>query len=138
ITVNAGASAKLQLLVPAITAAPGTATGKNGTPIDQIAGIAFNVTVNAVDASWNLVSSAPANNIGITTTDPNDTNPANGTLTSGTRTFAVTFKTAGSWSVTATNLTDGTKTSNTSPPILANPGAVTKLQILLPGEIAAP
>src|SRR5439155_1679115 len=109
VTVNAAAYVKVQLLVPGETAAAGTATGKTGTPTDQIAGTAFNVTVNAVDANWNLVSSAPANTIGITTTDANDTNPANATLASGTRTFAVTFKTAGSWTVTATNLTDGSK-----------------------------
>src|SRR5213078_1844724 len=136
ITVNAGAFVKMQLLVPGETAAPGTATGKTGTPTNQVAGTAFNVTVNAVDADWNLISST--NTAGITTTDPNDTHPANAALLAGTRTFALTFKTAGSWTVTATNISDGTKTSNTSPPITANAGAATKLQILLPGEVAAP
>ena len=53
-TVNGGAFAKLQILLPGETAAPGTATGKTGTPSAQTAGGAFNVTVNAVDANWNL------------------------------------------------------------------------------------
>src|SRR5207253_941236 len=36
ITVNAGTFTKLQLLVPGETAAPGSATGKTGTPTGQI------------------------------------------------------------------------------------------------------
>src|SRR5439155_18235971 len=76
--------------------------------------------------------------VGITTTDANDTHPANAALTGGTKTFAVTFKSAGSWTITASDITDATMTANTSPSITANAGAFTKLQILLPGETAAP
>src|SRR5213079_987564 len=47
ITVSAGAFVKLQLLAPGETAAPGTASGKTGTPSAQIAGTAFNLTINA-------------------------------------------------------------------------------------------
>src|SRR5439155_21266217 len=54
ITVSVGAFVKLQLLVPGETAAAGTAAGKTGTPTAQSAGVAFNVTVNAVDTNWNL------------------------------------------------------------------------------------
>src|SRR5205814_4631491 len=131
-----GPFVKLQVLAPGETAAPGSSTGKAGTPAAQAVGSAFNVTVNAVDANWNLVSST--HTVGITATDPNDTNPANASLSAGTGTFALTFKSAGSWTVTATDITDGTKTANTSPSITANAGAFTKLQILLPGEIASP
>src|SRR5205814_2131821 len=134
--VSPAAFAKLQLLVPGEIAAPGTATGKTGTPTAQSAGTAFNVTVNAVDANWNLISST--HTVGITTTDANDTHPANTALTAGTKTFAVTFKSAGTWTITASDVTDATKTANTSPSITANAGAFTKLQILLPGETAAP
>src|SRR5207244_9639944 len=56
VTVNAGAFAKLQLLAPGETPAPGTASGKTGTPTAQIAFNAFNLTVNAVDANWNAVN----------------------------------------------------------------------------------
>src|SRR5206468_4379008 len=126
----------LQLLVPGETAAPGTASGKTGTPGGQSAGTAFNVTVNAVDANWNLVSST--HTVGITCTDPNDLLPANAALVAGTKSFSLTCKTAGSWTVTATDITDGTKTANTSPSITVNAGAFTKLQILVPGETAAP
>src|SRR5206468_5110819 len=90
ITVNASAFAKLQLLVPGETAAPGTASGKTGTPGGQSAGTAFNVTVNAVDANWNLVSST--HTVGITCTDPNDLLPANAALVAGTKSFSLTCK----------------------------------------------
>jgi hypothetical protein len=135
-TVNAGPLVKMQLLVPGETAAPGSATGKTGTPTAQSSGTAFNVTVNAVDANWNIASSS--NTVGITTTDSNDAHPANAALSAGTRTFAVTFKSVGSWTITASNITDVTKTANTSPAITATAGAFAKLQILLPGETAAP
>src|SRR5207245_4604588 len=44
--VNPQAFAKLQLLAPGEVAAPGTATGKTGTPNAQTANNGFNVTVN--------------------------------------------------------------------------------------------
>src|SRR2546426_1615312 len=136
ITVNVGALAKLQLLVPGETAAPGTATGKTGTPSGQTAGTAFNVTVRSVDANWNLVSTNDT--VAISSSDANAALPANAPLASGTLALSVTLKTAGSATVTASNVTHTAITINTSPPIAVNVGAVTKLQILLPGEVAAP
>src|SRR5207244_12926642 len=56
ITVNVGAFAKLQILAPGETAAPGSSPGKIGTPTAQTAGTAFHVTVNAVDANWNSIT----------------------------------------------------------------------------------
>jgi hypothetical protein len=137
ITVNAGAFVKLQLLVPGETAAPGTTAGKTGTPNAQTAGTAFNITINAVDANWNLINTV-THTVGISSTDTNATFPATTNLAAGTRVVSVTFKTAGSQTLTASDITDGTKTPNTSPAITVNPGALVKLQLLLPGEIAAP
>src|SRR5439155_3181202 len=71
ITVNAASFVKLQLLVPGETAAPGTASGKTGSPTAQTAGVGYSVIVNAVDANWNLVNTA-TDIVGIGTTDPND------------------------------------------------------------------
>ncbi|MGO8838103.1 MAG: beta strand repeat-containing protein [Limisphaerales bacterium] len=135
-TVNPGAFTGLQLLMPGETAAPGSASGKTGTPTAQTAGSAFTVTVNAVDANWNPVSST--HTVGITSSDANAVLPANAALVAGTKTFSVTFKTAGSRTVTATDITDGTKTANTSPATAVNAGAFTQVQVLLPGETAAP
>src|SRR5262249_25593486 len=69
ITVNVGAFAKLQLLVPGETASPGSGTGKTGTPTAQTAGTAFTTTVNAVDANWNLINTNDT--IAITSSDAN-------------------------------------------------------------------
>ncbi|MEX2117372.1 MAG: hypothetical protein WEB37_10830, partial [Bacteroidota bacterium] len=136
LTVNSAAFTKLQLLVPGETASAGTATGKTGTPTSQSAGTSLNVTVNAVDDYFNLVSSA--NTIHITATDPYVILPGDAALSGGTQTFSLTFRTAGSWTITAENVTDPTKTSSTSPAITVNPGAFTKMQILVPGESADP
>src|SRR6185503_4964732 len=64
--------------------------------------------------------------------------PASVALVSGTQNFSVTFKTAGSQTLTASDVTDNTKTANTSPSITVNTGAFAKLQLLVPGETAAP
>src|SRR5439155_739998 len=137
ITVNPGAFTKLQILAPGESAAPGTSTGKTGTPTLQTAGAAFNVAVNAVDANWNLVNSV-TDTVGITSTDSNATMPSNAALAAGTQTFSITFKTSGSVTLTASDVSDGSKSANTSPAITVNAGSFTKLQVLMPGESAAP
>src|SRR5438445_1565303 len=75
--------------------------------------------------------------MGITSSDANATLPVSAALVAGTQTFSVTLATVGSRTVTATDVTDGTKTANTSPATTVNGGAFAKLQILLPGEVAA-
>ena len=80
----------------------GTTTGQTGTPTTQTAGTAFNVTVNAVDANFNVVSNTDT--VSITSSDTYATLPANAALAGGTKQFSVTFKTAtgSGWTVTAT------------------------------------
>jgi hypothetical protein len=126
----------LQLLVPGEASAPGTAEGKTGTPSAQTAGIAFTVTVNAVDANWNVVNTNDI--VAITSTDPNAALPANASLVSGSKNLSVTLKTAGSATVTAGDVTHPAITSSTSPSIGVAAGAFAKLQILAPGETTAP
>src|SRR5207245_3357141 len=88
VTVNGGAFAKLQILAPGETAAPGTALGKTGSPTTQTAGTSYSLTVNAVDANWNVASTA-TDTIGLTSTDGNAVLPANAALVSGTKSFSV-------------------------------------------------
>src|SRR5207244_1658699 len=106
---------RLQLLVPGETAAPGSATGKtaDSSPTAQTAGTAFTVTVNAVDANWNLISTNDT--VAITSSDANATLPTNAPLVGGTKTFSVTLKTASSKTVTASDSTHTGITANTSP-----------------------
>jgi len=109
---------KLQVLMPGETAAPGTATGKTGTPTPQIAGVEFDVTVNAVDDTWNLVTTG-RDVVNITCSDDWAQLPADAALVNGTRTFTVMFNQAGTFTVTATDVTDPTKTANTGSPTLS-------------------
>ena len=53
---RSGGLFQLQVLLPGETAAPGTPTGKTGSPTAQTAGTGYTVHVNAVDANYNLIS----------------------------------------------------------------------------------
>jgi hypothetical protein len=105
---------KLQVLLPGEIAAPGTPTGKSGTPDPQNAGTPFNVIVNAVDANWNPAIYNSDHNLHFTSTDTAATLPANTQLVNGTVTVSVTLNTSGTWTITSSDVTDATKTSNTS------------------------
>ncbi|MDW8310339.1 MAG: hypothetical protein RMK20_13275, partial [Verrucomicrobiales bacterium] len=111
---------KLQVLMPGETAAPGTPTGKTGTPTPQQVFVPFNITVNAVDANWYPVQGVN-NTVSITSSDPNAFLPNNAPLVNGTRTFEVVFGSTGTWTVTATDVTDNTKTPDTGSPTTVNP-----------------
>ena len=59
---------KLLILLPGETAAPGTPTGKTGTPHCQLVSAPFEITVKAVDIEYYPISGVD-NNIRITSTD---------------------------------------------------------------------
>src|SRR6266566_4579369 len=119
---------KLLVLAPGETFAPGTATGKTGTPTPQTAGTAFSVTINAVNASENLVTNV-TDTVAITASDTNAILPVNTALVNGTKTLSVTLKSAGSATVTASDVTDNTKTPGASSPIPVNAGTAAKLTL---------
>lgn len=137
VAVAAGPAAQLQVLMPGETAAPGTATGKSGIPSRLTAGVQVSVTINAVDTNWNLASSTLT--VFFTSSDANAAIPASDPLLAGQKIIAVTFRTAGSWTVTAmdTNVPP-LLTADTSSTVIVNPGPATQLQVLMPGETAAP
>jgi hypothetical protein len=109
---------QLQVLMPGETAAPNTPTGKTGTPNIQAVGLPFTVTVNAVDAAWNVVSSTDT--VDITSSDSTAGLPPDAALVNGTFGFSVYFGQPGTnWTVTATDVTDTTKTANTGSPTVA-------------------
>lgn len=110
---EAGPYTRLQVLLPGETAAPGTGSGKTGTPRPQVAGIPFTVTVNAVDNTWAVVNTV-TNSVQITSSDASATLPSPAQLQSGTRTFTVTFNAAGSFNVQAKDQTDNTIPNATS------------------------
>src|SRR5262245_53288754 len=99
--------------MPGETAAPGTPSGKTGSPRAQVAGIPFDITVRACDNTWTLVTTV-SDAIQITSSDASATLPASAQLQSGTRVFTVTFNAAGTFNVLAHDLTDNTIPDGTS------------------------
>ncbi len=113
---------KLQILLPGETAAPGTPTGKTGTPTPQTAGSILNVVVNAVDDNWNVVPSF-SDTVSVSTTDPGATDllgtplPITTGLSQGTRTLSIMLVTPGAQTLTATDTTKPSVTASTSAPV---------------------
>ena len=103
----AGPFARLQVLLPGEAAAPGTASGKTGSPIAQTAGIPFHITVNACDASWNLVNTV-THSIQILSTDASASLPAAAQLVGGTGDFLVILNAGGNFTVYAHDQSDVT------------------------------
>jgi hypothetical protein len=106
------AATKLQVLMPGEVNAPFTATGKTGTPDSQPVGGVVNVTVNAVDVDWNVVTTC-TDTANITSSDAGAALPPDTALVNGTYTFQVFFGTPGTQTVTATDVTTPTVSPNT-------------------------
>jgi len=111
---------QLQVLLPGEVAAPNTLTGKTGTPILQTNGMAFDVIVNAVDATFNLCNNGDQVQIA----DLTDANflCLNGTdisgtklfMANGTATFSVEFTGDGSSAMVVTDQADNSKTGTSA------------------------
>jgi hypothetical protein len=114
----AGPYSRLQVLLPGETAAPGTPSGKTGTPSAQTVGVPFTVTVRACDNTWTLVTSV-TNQIQILSSDASATLPTPKLLTSGATTFQVTFNAGGTFTIFAHDQTDGTIPDGTSSSVQA-------------------
>src|SRR5207253_908852 len=126
-----GTSATVAVSAAAAThysvSAPGSAT----------AGSAFTVTVTALDA-FNNTATGYAGTVHFTSSDGAATLPADSTLVSGVKTFssAVTLKTAGGQTVTATDTISNsiTGTSNT---VTVSAAAATHYSVSAPGSATA-
>jgi hypothetical protein len=103
----AGPYTRLQVLVPGESPAPGTATGKTGTPLRQTAGVPFTVTVRACDSNWQLVPTMTSV-VEILASDASASLPAPVQFTGGTATYPVTFNAGGTFTVFAHDQTDNT------------------------------
>ncbi len=104
---------QLQVLLPGETNAPGTLTGKVGTPdpISIGAGGVCNVTIHAVDSTYHIANvSGPM--ISLTSSDISATLPAPAALVNGTVTEQLFFGSTGTFTVTATDNTTHTNTSS--------------------------
>ena len=103
----AGPYSRLQVLLPGETAAPGTVSGKTGSPTAQTVGVPFTITVRACDNTWTTVTTV-TNQIQILSSDASATLPTPKLLSSGVTTFQVTFNAGGTFTVFAHDQTDGT------------------------------
>jgi hypothetical protein len=92
---------KLLLLLPGETSAPGTLTGKAGTPISHAAGVPFTVDVRAVDANWNLVTSSNPT-VSFSSGDATAILPNSLALSGGTGLFSVNLLKVGNQTITVT------------------------------------
>ena len=123
IAVSAGPLSQLQVLLPGETAAPGTPTGKTGTPTSETVGSSFNITVSSVDAWWNPVGASDT--VSLSCTDPSATLPAAAPLVTGSRLFPVTNYTVGAQTLTAVDVTQPSVHSGTTAPFMvASTGTV--------------
>ncbi len=113
---------KLQVLLPGETNAPGTVTGKVGTPtaISLGNGGAGNVTINAVDSTYHIVT-VSGDMISLTSSDASATLPAAAALANGTVTEQVFFGSTGNFTVTATDTTTATIPAVTSSSVTVGP-----------------
>jgi hypothetical protein len=111
-------ASQLQVLLPGETNAPGTATGKTGTPAPQSAGVPFNLTVNGCDATWHIATSC-GDTVSFTSTDGSAFLPGNTALANGTVTIIgnTLFGSSGTWTITATDVTTNAVAPGTSTPI---------------------
>jgi hypothetical protein len=112
-TASAGPYTRLQVLLPGETAAPGTASGKTGTPRAQTAGVPFSVTVRACDNTWNTVTTV-TDAIQLLSSDASATLPPGAQLNNGQLVASVTFNAGGTFTIFAHDATDGTIPDGTS------------------------
>lgn len=113
-----GPYTRLQVLLPGETAAPGTASGKTGTPTAQVVGVPFSVTVRACDDTWTTVTTV-TDAFQMSSTDGSAMLPGPLQLVDGERTFSITFQAQGTFTVSADDQTDGTIPTGTSSSVIS-------------------
>jgi hypothetical protein len=110
------------VLLPGESAAPGTVSGKDGSPQAQTTGVPFDVRIRACDSDWQTVSSV-GNFIHLSSTDGTAALPSDFSLIAGEMTVSATVNAAGTFLVSADDLSD------TSIPIAdSSPFVVYRLQ----------
>ena len=115
-TPAAAQYSRLQVLLPGETAAPGTPTGRTGTPTAQTAEVPFTILVRACDDDWNTVTSV-TNVVRILATDGSATLPSPAQLDAGEKIFTVEFNAGGTFTVFAHDETDQTIPDAASSPV---------------------
>ena len=115
LTVNAGSATHLVV--------------SSGT--SQVAGTPFTVTVTAEDAHGNTAA-AYSGTVHFTSSDGQAVLPANSALSSGTGTFSLTLKTAGSQSITTTDTVTSSITGSESGIMVNHAAAASSVVVISP------
>jgi len=118
--VNQQTFVQLQVLMPGETNAPGTPTGKTGTPdVEFLCNPQFPVTINACDANWTILTSV-TDGVSMTSNDSTSSAPvgsaATSTLVAGTVQIPFNFGQTGTFTCTATDTTNTNIPAATSSP----------------------
>lgn len=115
-SANTGASNSFSVAPLLVILAPGESlavgVGKTGSPTNQTAGVAFSMTVYAVNEDWS-VDTTSIDTITLSSSDGSATLPGPAALVAGTQTFSVTLATPPSQTVTA-SATAPTRSSTSS------------------------
>jgi len=108
---------QLQVILPGETNAPGTPTGKTGTPtpVDFNGGGLLTFTVNACDSTWHII---PGVFDTVTNTSTDVLATSGGALANGSGTFQTAFDQTGTFTITATDVSNTNILSNTSSSIV--------------------
>lgn len=134
--VHPGPLARVQLLVPGMSAAPGSLAGYDGAPASQAATAPFDVTVRATDLWWNAVPST--HRVRIVSSDSWATTPLDLTLSGGAASGSVALATTGGQTLTAWDLDDAAVLSMVTPPIAVTAAAASHFRFAgLPGAVVA-
>jgi hypothetical protein len=113
VTVIGGPFARVLILAPGESPAPGTATGRTGTATDQSISYAFNVTVLATDSWWNPVT-GPNDVIRITSGDPLAMLPGDTAMVNGRIDAPMRLSTGGFQQISVSDVTNPSKTGSTT------------------------
>ena len=126
----------LLVLLPGETFTPGVAPGKTGTPSISTAGVPITVTVRAMTSKFDAVTNA-TEAVTLATDDPATVNPAPLALVLGTTAFTLTPRGAEP-SPRTTIVTASAPFGSAVSTLTVVPDALARLQVILPGEAAAP
>jgi hypothetical protein len=107
-TLTGGPFAKVLVLAPGESPAPGTSTGRTGTATDQSINYAFTVTVLATDAWWNPVSGV-TDVVHLASDDPLATLGADQAMVDGRADMSVRLARGGYDQVSVSDVTDASR-----------------------------
>ncbi len=113
VNVVGGSFSRVLVLAPGESPAPGTATGRTGTPIDESINFSFTLTVLATDQWWNPVT-GPTDVVHIACGDPLATLPPDQALVNGRADLPMKLATGGFQTITVSDVTNPGKTGSSS------------------------